>query len=285
MSKSRQARAGSLITLGAVLVAAALMLLVVGRGSDGSAQAQGLPAVGMTLGGPSTVEPGVPFVITVNADPAPAVDLGGFASEVVFGGLEWMERAACEDEVQVGRQDGLPLAVCLKPAGPIGQARHSIVTAVQATPLPALEPLSNGDVLVELDVQCPAEGTYSLLLTAASQQDPASAQFGAMYFDSSVNPLDVQTIGTQELDLDGDTVMNTRLIADTLDVTCAVAPEPPEEVSPPPELSPIQPAETGTGAGGYGGDGSGLWATIGALLAAAAAGLTIFGWRYARSRP
>ncbi|MCH7719053.1 MAG: hypothetical protein IIB21_06245, partial [Chloroflexi bacterium] len=61
----------------------------------------------MSLGAPSTVFMGETFIVTVNADPAPDVDIAGFGSEVLFPeGLKWEQRATCMDEVQVGRADG-----------------------------------------------------------------------------------------------------------------------------------------------------------------------------------
>lgn len=58
----------------------------------------------------------------------------------------------------------------------------------------------------------------------------------------------------------------------------------PSEGTATPEAEGFPPTGDAGGIDAGGGVGSGLWAVIGALLAAAAAGLAVFGWRYARGR-
>lgn len=68
--------------------------------------------------------------------------------------------------------------------------------------------------------------------------------------------------------------------AETLSITCGDRPT----ATPPPTATPRPGLPPSGSAGAAEGSDSGLWAAIGALLAAAAAGLTVFGWRFARSR-
>ena len=125
MTMWKQVRRGSLIALAISVVA--VMAFASGQVRPDSAQADG-PA--MSLGAPGTVFMGVTFLVTVNADPAPDVEIISFGSEVLFPeGLKWQPRATCGDEV-VPRPPSGTLALC--GAGLsilLGGARHTVISA------------------------------------------------------------------------------------------------------------------------------------------------------------
>ena len=173
---------------------------------------------GMSLGGPGTVARGVPFSICVNADPAPNIEISGSSSEVLFpAGLKWLPRPNCRGpgpngEVQVERQDGGPIAICLSGFTTLlGGAGH---TALTEAAIPPLEPLNvtpgSTTMLVELDFVCNTEGSYKLTLTAVPD-----SPFGAVYQDLNAVPILLKTVPH---DYDGDTVPNQ--VADTLVINC-----------------------------------------------------------------
>ena len=165
----------------------------------------------MSLEAPATVFAGVPFTLCVNADPAPSVEISGFASEVVFpDGLKWLQQA-CTNELQVGRLDGGAIAVC-NSFSPIltGGAGHT-VQSESGLPLPALDVAAGSTTtLVALDFTCNEVGSHKLTLTA----DPDSG-FGALYFGVNGDQIRVKTVLQ---DYDGDTVANQ--VADTLVIDC-----------------------------------------------------------------
>ncbi len=273
------------LPLVAVLVA---VLLLWGRDGWDSAQAQG---PGMSLVAPTTVSTGETFTVVVMADPAPDVEIAAFASEVLFPGLEWLQRDSCEDEVQVERRDGEPLAACVViVTSAFGGASTTVLAEFAQPPVEPLV-LAPGSTapLVELDFRCTAAGSYTLTLTAA----PDSA-IGALYGDTDGGEILVET---EQYDYDGDTTPND--VADTVTISCE-GPTVPTLRTPRPTGSAteqasetpgeIEPTATsasgsdGNNGDGDGGLGSGLWAVITAILAFAVAGLVVFGWRYMRSR-
>lgn len=288
-------------------MALAIILLLAwdNQASSRTVQAQG-PA--MSLTGPAQVDVGIPFTISVNADPAPNVAIGGFNTEVLFpGALEWLQRAGCEDEVLVGT-DGSAPEICIQYLSTeLAGAAHTVLSGVSEgteSPLATLDVTPGSTtILVEIDFVCRTAGSHTLVLTVA--QDSA---FGSIYADRDANQLLLETI---EHDYDGDTTPNA--VADILTLDCRGSQDTTEQ---PTGLagetaSPIEPGLTsvdgdngngengdGDGSNGDNGDGgssdgdtnggvsAGLWAVIAAVLAAAVAGLAVFGWRwrYARSR-
>ena len=234
---------------------------------------------------PCGIAPGSPFTVGVVANPAPQVPISGFDTEVYFGGLEWNARAACEDELQVGREDAQPANVCVADVGPDGEARHVAISEIAAPPLAALA-VATGDTLLELDSECPTTGgDFTLALTAVTNGED-DAPFGAVYFAEDSSQILVTTSGT--VDIGGD----TRALADSLDISCEgtlTPPTPPPPVSPPNGLSPgnglpPQPLPTlvDTGSGGASADDSNAFAMLAGaavLLAATAAGFGLNRWR------
>ena len=282
---------------------AIILLLAWGQASSRTVQAQG-PA--MSLTGPAQVDVGIPFTISVNADPAPNVDIGGFNTEVLFPrAVEWLQRASCEDEVQVVTDGNAP-QFCIQYLSQLLQgAAHTVlseVSEVAESPLAALDVTPGSTTtLVEIDFVCRTAGSHTLVLAVV--QDSA---FGSVYADLDAEPLLLETI---EHDYDGDTTPNA--VADILTLDCR---SPQGTTEQPTGLAgetatPIEPGLTavdgdngdGDSSNGDNGDGgssngdsiagdtdggvsAGLWAVIAAVLAAAVAGLAAFGWRYARSR-
>ena len=167
----------------------------------------------MSLEAPSVVGLGATFPLRVVTDPAPDVALSGFASEIVLpDGLTWQQRPNCEDEVQVGRVDLQPLAMCMALVSDIlGGASHSVVSEIGPLPLAALDvPPGGAATLVEIDVTCNTAGVYDVVLTALPD-----SLFGAAYFDTSANEINVATV---PVDVDGDTILND--VADTITIEC-----------------------------------------------------------------
>lgn len=285
------------LPLVAVLVA---MLLLWGRDGWDSALAQG---PGMSLVAPTTVSTGETFTVVVMADPAPDVEVSAFASEVLFPGLEWLQRDSCEDEVQVERRDGGPLVACITliTSELLGGAATTVLAEFAQPPIEplALAPGSTAP-LVELDFRCTVAGSYTLTLTAAPD-----SSIGALYGDTNGGEILVET---KQFDYDGDTTPNN--VADTVTIDCEgptvptlrtprpngsateQASETPGEIEPTATSASGTDGDNGDGNGdgddgesdGDGGLSSGLWAVIAAILAVAVAGLAVFGWRYMRSR-
>jgi hypothetical protein len=281
----RSARMRGLVALGlTTMIAAAALLAWQGTGADtASAQA---PTGGMTLAisgctsEPCGIAPGSPFTVAVVANPVPQVPISGFDSEVYFGGLEWIARAACEDELQVGREDASPVSQCVADVGPDGEARHVVISEINVPPLAALA-VATGDTLLELDSECPTTGgDFSIALTAVTNGEN-DAPFGAVYFADDTSQIQVTTSGT--VDIGGE----TRAVADTIDISCSGTIAPPTltpPLSPGNGLSP-QPTLVDTGSGGASGDDSNSFAVLAGaavLLAATAAGFGLNRWRSGR---
>ena len=217
----------------------------------------------------------------------------------VGAAMEWLQRPSCEDEVLVEQADGDPLVLCLSSVGTLsGGAVHAVLAEFAEPPLTpiTLEPGSTAP-LVELDFRCLTAGNHTLTLTAV----PDSAD-GVIYADVEGNEIWVET---EQQDYDGDTTLND--VADSVTINCE-GPAVPASSGPtatgatPVDLTPgaTEPSATQIGEDGEvseddevgegdeeddgGGISAGLWAVIIAVLAAAIAGLVVFGWRYARSR-
>ena len=281
MNIGKRVRQWGILALAISVVA--VLAFASGQVRPESAQAQG-PA--MSLGAPGTVFMGETFLVTVNADPAPDVEIVSFGSEVLFPeGLKWQQRESCQDEV-LPRPDSGSLALCEAGLSTLlGGARHAVITAIAAPPIPAFNVAPGSTfTLVELDFVCNTPGSYKLTLVAS----PDSPD-GAVYADVNAVEIPVKTI---EQDYDGDTEPNN--VAAILTIECSDEP-PPTDVPPtdiPPTDTPESTAEPtvggpGTGvAGGTGDSGTnaGIWVLIGALLAASVAGMTVFGWKQIRVR-
>lgn len=199
--QSRTARLGRwrallllLLPLAVVSTVALVLALTGGPGAD-PAEAAG-PGPGMSLsatgGGiscapavkPTTCSIGInqSFVLKVNANPAPAVPLSGYQTEIIFGGLIWTQRATCRDEMKATVAGVVP-NLCIRAVGPSGEARHVLGSGFPPPPLPPLDVPVNA--LLELDVKCPAEGgAYKLVLT-----DGQISSFGGAYYGTDNAPI------------------------------------------------------------------------------------------------
>lgn len=122
--------------------------------------------------------------------------------------------------------------LCLATIGPAGQRRLGGVTSL-------FPPTKSNHVgrLIELDVHCPAQGEYEVVLTVA----PA-ASFGATYVDVDGSPVLVKTVGERRLDLGGDGELLDYGIADALEINCrdTAGPPPTAGPSPTPAGTPIE---------------------------------------------
>ena len=208
--------------------------------------------------------------------------------------------------------DGNAPEICLQYRSQLLEgAAHTVLSGVSEgaeSPLAALDVTPGSTtILVEIDFVCRIAGSHTLVLAVV--QDSA---FGSIYAGLDAELLLLETI---EYDYDGDTTPNA--VADILTLDCR---SPQDTAEQPTGLagetaSPIDPGatsvdgENGNGDNGNGdngdgdngdgdngdgdngdgdtdgGIGTGLWAIIAAGLAAAVAGLAVFGWRrYARSR-
>ncbi len=178
---------------------------------------------GMTLAAPASVAVGETFTVSINADPAPDVEILGFGTEVLFpDGLTWLPRPNCEGpgpegEVQVSRQDGEPLVYCKSRSSVLN---HGVVyggISAFVAPFPALNVAPGSTTtLVELELRCEAPGVYDLVLTA----NPDSPD-GALYADLSAREVRVKTM---PFDVDGDTTPEN--VADKLTVDCGCPADP-----------------------------------------------------------
>lgn len=283
LSTPKQMRQLGLIALGISITA--VLLLAWGQARTDTASADGSA---MSLSAPDPVILGETFPLTINAAPAPDVEIAGFAAEVLFpAGLEYSGSDDCQEEIQVERVDAGLIAFCLSTLTGSGGRGINVNSEVAAPPLEPLDlPLgASGVPLATFAFTCTAVGDYKVTLTS----NPASPD-GALYADVNASPIGVKT-ETQD---GGD-------VADSLTINCVEAPPAPTPTNTPTAAAtgtatPVTPTATPTtaigavsaGVGGIGGDGggAGLWVVVATLLAAAAAGLAVqFGRRYAhRSR-
>ena len=214
------------------------------------------------------IQMGRPFVICVVSNPAPAVQISGFATEVLFSsGLKWLQRPSCTDEVQMARQDGGPLAACQSYLTlALGGVGHIVLSEFGPLPLAALTvaPAST-TALVELDFSCNAVGSYKLTLTAKPD-----SLFGAIYGDLTADEIFVKTVPQ---DYDGNTLPNQ--VASTLTITCE------EFVGGIAELPEV--AGTPLEAAGLSSAGGSPFASVAGAVAAGTLALTSAVW-YARRR-
>jgi hypothetical protein len=240
--------------------------------------AMGLAIVGGDCSGDDcTVPVGADFGVAIVATEAPAVGVSGWQSEVFLDGITWNQNG-CDTELQVGRQDALPVSQCLAEPGPGGQARHVLISEVAAPPLPAFD-FASGDTLILMSATCDAEGDHVLNLTAVTN-GADDAPFGALYFDTNAVPVVVTPQGTAELDQEGDGSTDTLAIADSVNVSCVAAAGP--------TATPLSVAPTivPTGSGGPtddGGSSLALLVTAVALLAATVGGFGLYRWRTSRT--
>ena len=157
------------------------------------------------------------FAITVDATVIPQGGYAGFASEVVFGGLRYVQRAVCTDEVV---WPDLAADVCFRTIGLAGQSQHGASTSI----IPPFAKSNHSGALLELDVHCTDEDTHELLLTALP-----IAPFGAGYIGLDGRAVPVKTDGSRNLDLDGDGELDLDFrfgelteykLADSLEIEC-----------------------------------------------------------------
>lgn len=260
-SRLTQISRGSLLALGIALAA----LLLWGGAGLGTAQAQEagmsltLVSGGQCSGDVCTITGDANFVLAVVASPSPSEEVSGFNTEVLFpDGLQWNQRATCEEEVQVSLQDAATeFGVCESFVSSILGGAGLTVLAPITFPLPALNVAPGSTAtLVELDFTCIGGGVQTVALAANPPSDE-----GSLY--SNLEAAEVAVATTTTFDVDGSPMD----VADTLDINCGV-------------IGPV----TGTGPiGSDGGAGVALYAIVSALVAAGAV-MGTFGWRFARSR-
>lgn len=168
------------------------------------------------------------FVITVNADVIPEGGYSGIGSEIVLGDLTHNQRENCNDELVWPDR-----TFCTRFIGLADQVQHAGAVNL----IPPFDKSNFTGTLVEVDVQCPGEGEYEVLLTAWEDQAFGSS-FGATYVgldgvSTQVKPVEARTLDldgdgepdTRNRDTDGDTVPDTVEVveydlADTLAITC-----------------------------------------------------------------
>ncbi|MCH7811618.1 MAG: hypothetical protein IH958_03210, partial [Chloroflexi bacterium] len=216
-----------------VAVTAVVVALLAFAGGPASPRTVSAAGPGMSLAGPATVVVGETFTITVSANPAPDVEIMGFASEVVFpDGVSWLPRARCEVELQVARLDGGPILQCFAFRSALLEgAAHAIIAGSGGLPLPPLD-VAPGETspLLEIDLRCDSPGQHELVLTAVPE-----SPFGALFADVRANELRVKTIA---FDMDGDT--SPEQIADVLTVDCQPCPDCPKTLPPPEAILDVE---------------------------------------------
>ena len=167
----------------------------------------------------SVTSPTGSFTVTVDTEVAPDGGYSGVAAEVVLGGLTYNEREACSDELVWPDQ-----TICVRSTGAGGQVQIGGGTGL----IPPFDKSNYTGTLVELDIACPGEGEYEVLLTALP-----FAPFGAGYVDLGGTPIFVKIVEERNLDLTGNGVDDVNEttgnlidygIADTLTITCGAEP-------------------------------------------------------------
>jgi hypothetical protein len=297
---------------GTLSIVAVVVVLLMASGAARPDIAQAGDPPGMAISGPASVQIGQTFQINVTAAPAPSVGVAGYSTEIILPtGLKWQQRPACADEMVATHSGGSAPVVCIVATGPNGEIRHVAATGI-IPPLPPLDtPVS---ALIEIDAQCNTLGSYKVALIGTGVA-PAGSAFGAAYFDTNNVPIGVTTI-SQDIDVDGDTDPDFVDVADGTVIDCVAAPPPTDTpTTQPPTSTPTPcvvdgatctptstptttptstptatpPGPTGTvvaiiapptGDGGDGASGAGGFRiAIGVLMAAAVAGIALFGWR------
>jgi hypothetical protein len=167
--------------------------------------------------------PGTPFQLDVRAEHIPGGGYGGFNSEVLFGGLVLTNRSCLEEMVW---PDSF---LCQQVPGPTPIAVKSHKSRSGLFPPFPLSTYQQGvlvdqqGVLVEIDVACPREGQFKVVLPAGGTLRPLAAS----YVNSLEVPIAIATVGSQQLDLTGDTVAEGTPavpIADALLINCQIIP-------------------------------------------------------------
>jgi hypothetical protein len=205
----------TLLAVPLIAIAAAAVLLAWEQGSARDAEA-GVNA-GMQLAAPASAPVGTNFVLNVTASPAPP-PISGYATEILLpAGLQWIPRATCNAEALANRVGGSNGAVCTRNNAPPPVAgtdpRHVTASEIAPPPLAAFDtPLPS---LVQIDIQCVAQGTHQITLSAAPD-----APFGAVYFAVDTSQIPVVTVGK---DLDGSTTVDSdEDVADFITINCTV---------------------------------------------------------------
>ena len=256
--------------------------------ADGAAMSLAVPGAISCDADKCSVDGSQTFVLHVVSDSLPPDGTAGYSTEVLLSsGLEWKPRENCSDEVQAGREDGDPLQTCLAVVTTLLEAvGHTVLGEVGIPPLALLD-VTEGGTLVEIDVNCLSMESHQVTLVAVPD-----SPFGTTYSDPNAVPIFLKT---EDFDYDGDTTPNA--VGDTLTINCEEPPPATDTPTPtetlPTDLPTDVPQATDTpeptsvvgavsaGFGPIDGDGgvsAGLWAVIGAMLAAAATGLIILGW-------
>lgn len=157
----------------------------------------------MSLDAPGTVFVGVPFTVTVNTDPAPAVEIGGFAFDILHPApVNYQGTGNCFSEVQVV-EGGTFFCQSFPTAG----GRSIVVTGSGVPPVDSLNvPPSSNTALASLSFQCNEVGSQKITLD------------GAIYADTDANPISVkgEPQGVMIMCVDGGDV-NCDAIANSLD--------------------------------------------------------------------
>jgi len=288
MSTSKHVRIGGLV---AVLAVAAVVALAFGHSQAGSSVA-GAPDGAMAIDCDAsqagvqancTYAPGTTFNINVNVTSLPADGYFGFQAKVRWtdGIVNYVPTEAAADEAL--------WPDCTIAARSINTPGDPSVL-LGCVPFPSLGAGSTvTGPIVTFEFNCK-------VVDPADLSPPGSTPLASLMLVPEAG--DIQN-GTHFLDANGNRVQPALTDAS---VTCAD-----EEPTPPtptptegePGVTPTEGAPTGTPEGivvaatvlpetgigftstGSGGD-AGVWALIGALIAAGAAGLAGFGWRYAR---
>ncbi len=225
-------------------------------------------------------------------------DGDGFVNDgcpTVDAAMEWLQRPNCEDEVMVEPEDGGPLILCLTLVSALsGGVVYGVLGDFGEPPLSPLTLIPGSTApLIELDFRCLTAGSHTFTLMAV----PDSAD-GALYAGLDGGEIWVET---EQQDPDGDTTLND--VADSVMINCEgqtvpMSPSPTPTATVSGSLTPgeVEPSATQiNGNDGNNGDdddgddgddgiSAGLWAVIAVVVAAAIAGLVVFGWRYTRRR-
>ncbi len=156
------------------------------------------------------------FQLLLRANHIPFPGYGGFNSEVLFGGLV-LENRPCLDEVVW--PDALLCAQIVTPTPPSALKDHRVRSGV----FPPYPKTNYVGVLAQMNVHCPREGQFKVVMPAAGTPRPN----GAAFFGSDETPTPVVTIGQQFVDANGDTVPDNTTpvsLADVLLINCQIIP-------------------------------------------------------------
>lgn len=146
------------------------------------------------------------FELAISADAIPDGGYVGIYLDVALGGLYYEPRAQCPDSVVWPSMPPVLYFICSIDEQP----ERLLIHAQSDDVVPASNISHFTGTLVELDLRCPEPGEYVVALLPP----------GTNYTDTDFEEAPAKTIGTRQIDLDGDTRAEEAEVVDALTIVC-----------------------------------------------------------------